>query len=85
MQGLQKCNFFSKYSKILTFFNRNWPKTNLLTRAHQKGPYFSETIFCRVFWGMSLILPEAPRKKFILLSKFDKKMKKISLKLRFLA
>ena len=72
MQGLQKFNFFSKNSKILTFFNRNWPKTNLLTRAHQKGPYFSETIFCRVFWDMSLILPEAPRKKFILCSGFDK-------------
>ena len=55
----------------MTFY-RNWPKTNLLTRAHQKGPYFSETIFCSEFWDMSLILPEAPRKKFILCSGFDK-------------
>ena len=67
----------------MTFY-RNWPKTNLHTRAHQKGPYFSETIFCRVFWDMSLILPKDPRKKFILLSKFDKKkIKKLSLKVRF--
>jgi len=56
----------------LTFFNRNQPKTNLLTRAHQKGPYFSETIFCRVFWDISLILAEARQKKFILFSGFAK-------------
>ena len=67
----------------MTFY-RNWPKTNLHTRAHQKGPYFSETIFCRVFWDTSLILPEAPRKKFILLSKFDKKNQKIITKTSFI-
>jgi hypothetical protein len=64
--------FFSKYSKILPFFDSNWPKTNLLTRAFQKRPYFSEIIFCRVFWDMSLILAKARRKKFILRSGFDK-------------
>ena len=58
------------------FFYSNWPKTNLLTRAHQKRPYFSENIFCRVFWDMSLILAEARRKKFILCSGFDKICKK---------
>ena len=72
MQKLQKCNFFQNFPKFLLFFNRNWPKTNLLTRAHQKGPYFSETIFCRVFRDISLILAEARRKKFILFSGFDK-------------
>ena len=72
MQGLQKYNFLKNFpKKVLTFYS-NWPKTNLLTRAHQKGPYFSETIFCRVFWDMSLILAEARRKNFILFSGFDK-------------
>ena len=64
---------FSKNSKILAFFDRNWPKTNLLTRTHQKPPCFFKTIFYKVFWDMSLILPEAPRKKFILFTGFDKK------------
>ena len=64
--------FFENFPKKVMIFYSNWPKTNLLTRAHQKGPYFSETIFYRVFWDMSLILPEAPRKKFILCSGFDK-------------
>ena len=62
---------FSKISKILAFFDRNWPKTNLLTRTHQKPPCFLKTIFHKVFWDMCL--PEAPRKKFILLTGFDKK------------
>ena len=72
MQKLQKNIFFEIFPKKVMIFYSNWPKTNLLTRAHQKGPYFSETIFYRVFWDMSLILPEAPRKKFILCSGFDK-------------
>ena len=45
---------FSKKKKVMIFYG-NWPKTNLLTRAHQKGLYCSETIFCRVFWDMSLL------------------------------
>ena len=72
MQKLQKNYFFENFPKKVMIFYSNWPKTNLLTRAHQKGPYFSETIFCRVFWDMSLILAEARRKKFILCSGFDK-------------
>ena len=76
MQGLQKKNCFEKIPKEVTIFYSDWPKTNLLTRAPQKRPYFSETIFCRVFWHMSLIFPEAPRKKFILCSGFDKFAKK---------
>ena len=52
--------FFSQNFPKKNFFFNNLPKTNLLTRAHQKGPYFSETIFCGLFWDMSLILPEAP-------------------------
>ena len=72
MQKLQKIYFFENFPKKVMILYSNWPKTNLLTRAHQKGPYFSETIFYRVFWDMSLILPEAPRKKFILCSGFDK-------------
>ena len=83
MQGLQKYNFFENIPKKVMIFYSNWPKTNLLTRAHQKGPYFSETIFCRVFWDMSLILPEAPRKKFILFSGFDKICKKKATKSLF--
>ena len=35
-------------------------------------PYFFETIFSRGFWDMSLLLPLAPPKKFILCSGFDK-------------
>ena len=69
---ITKKYFFENFPKKVMIFYSNWPKTNLLTRAHQKGPYFSETIFYRVFWDMSLILPEAPRKKFILCSGFDK-------------
>ena len=76
MQKLQKNIFFENFPKKVMIFYSNWPKTNLLTRAHQKGPYFSETIFCRVFWDMSLILAEARRKKFILCSGFDKICKK---------
>ena len=76
MQKLQKNIFFENFPKKVMIFYSNWPKTNLLTRAHQKGPYFSETIFCRVFWDMSLILAEACRKKFILCSGFDKICKK---------
>ena len=34
--------------------------------------YFFETIFSRGFWDMSLLLPLAPPKKFILFSGFDK-------------
>ena len=83
MQGLQKSNFFENIPKKVIIFYSNWPKTNLLTRAHQKGPYFSEIIFCRVFWDMSLILPEAPRKKFNLSSGFDKICKKITTKSLF--
>ena len=60
MQGLQKKNFFFKIFQQFFYFFKNLAKTNLLTRAHQKGPYFSETIFCGLFWDMSLILPEAP-------------------------
>jgi hypothetical protein len=37
-------------------------------------PYFFETIFSRGFWDMSLLLPLAPPKKFILCSGFDKKI-----------
>ena len=85
MQELQKCNSFENIPKKVMIFYSNWPKTNLLARAHQKGPYFSETIFYRVFWGMSLILPEAPRKKFILCSGFDKICKKKPLKVCFFA
>jgi hypothetical protein len=70
MQGLQK--IFFKIFQTFAFLNSNWPKTNLLTRALQKGLYFSEIIFCRVFWDMSLILAEARRKKFILCSGFNK-------------
>jgi hypothetical protein len=80
MQGLQKCNFFQNIPKKVLIFNSNWPKTNLLTRALQKGPYFSETIFCRLFWDMSLILAEARRKKFILCYGFDKIYKEITTK-----
>ena len=70
----------------MLIFYSIWQKTNLLARAHQKGPYFSETIFCRVFWDMSLILAEARQKKFILCSGFDKICKKkIPLKVRFFA
>ena len=83
MQKLQKNYFFENFPKKVMIFYSNWPKTNLLTRAHQKGPYFSETIFYRVFWDMSLILPEAPRKKFILCSGFDKICKKNSAKSSF--
>ena len=83
MQGLQKSNFFENIPKKVLMFCSNWPKTNLLTRAHQKVPYFSETIFCRVFWNMSPILPEAPRKKFILCSGFDKICKKNTTKSLF--
>ena len=76
MQKLQKNIFFENFPKKVMIFYSNWPKTNLLTRAHQKGPYFSEIIFCKVFCDMSLILPEAPPKKFILCSGFDKICKK---------
>ena len=72
MQGLQNCFFFQNTPKKVLIFNSNWPKTNLLTRALQKGPYFFETPFSRVLWGMSLILPLAPPKKFILCSGLDK-------------
>ena len=61
-----------KNSNFLLFFNSNQPKTNLLPRALQKRPYFFETLFSRVLWGMSLIRPLAPPKKFILCSGFDK-------------
>ena len=44
MQKLQKNIFFENFPKKSDDF-LPWPKTNLLTRAHQKGPYFSETIF----------------------------------------
>ena len=63
---------FQNIKKKVVIFNSNWPKTDLLTSALQKGPYFSETIFCRVFRDISLILAEACRKKFILFSGFDK-------------
>ena len=76
MQKLQKNIFFKKFPKKVMIFYSNWPKTNLLTRAHQKGPYFSETNFYRVFWDMSLILAKACRKKFVLCSGFDKICKK---------
>ena len=75
---------FLKNSNFLLFFNSNWPKTNLLTGALQKGPYFFETPFSRVLWGMSLILPLAPPKKFILCSGFDKICKTITTKSPFL-
>ena len=39
-------------------------------------PYFFETVFSRGFWDMSNLLPLAPPKKFILLSKFDQKNQK---------
>ena len=53
----------SKCSKKMSIFDNNWPKTNLLTRALQKGHYFSETIFCRVFWNMrGLYLPKLAKK-----------------------
>ena len=83
MQKLQKNIFFENFPKKVMIFYSHWPKTNLLTRAHQKGPYFSETIFYRVFWGMSLILPEALRKKFILCSGFDKICEKNTTKCSF--
>ena len=47
-------------------------------------PYFFETIFSRGFWDMSLLLPLAPPKKFILLSKFDQKNQKFITKSSFL-
>ena len=83
MQKLQKNIFFENFPKKVMIFYSNWPKTNLLTRAHQKGPYFSETNFYRVFWDMSLILAEARRKKFILCSAFDKICKKNTTKSLF--
>jgi hypothetical protein len=92
MQGLQKCNFFQNIPKKVLIFNSNWPKTNLLTRALQKGPYFSETIFCRLFWDMSLILAEARRSSPKLAEKssfcvmdLTKITKKLPLKVRFFA
>ena len=78
----KKIFFLKIFQKNFLFFN-NLPKTNLLTRAHQKGPYFSETIFCGVIWDRSLILPEAPWKKFILCSGFDKIFKKNTTKNSF--
>ena len=80
IQELQKKIFFENIPKKVVIFYSNWPKTNLITRAHQQARYFSETNFYRVFWDMSLILPEVPRKKFILCSGFDKISKKIPLK-----
>ena len=83
MQKLQKDIFFENFPKKVMIFYSNWPKTNLLTRAHQKGPYFSETTFYWVFWDMSLILPEAPRKSSFYVVDLTKFARKIPLKVRF--
>jgi hypothetical protein len=49
--------------------------------ATQKGPYFFETIFSSLPWGMGHMLPGF---SFILLSKFDQKNQKIIIKSSFL-
>ena len=83
MQGLQKSwNFW----KIPIFALQKYTKQLiciLLPRATQKGPYFFETIFSSLPWGMSHMLPGFSRKKFILLSKFDKKNQKFTTKSSF--
>ena len=83
MQGLQKSwNFW----KIPIFALQKYTKQLiciLLPRATQKGPYFYEYIFSSLPWGMSHMLPGFSRKKFILLSKFDKKNQKFTTKSSF--
>ncbi len=85
----------SSYARILTMLkflkNSNFSPTKmikqhfciLLPRATQKGPYFLKTIFSCLPWCMSHMLPEFSRKKFISLSKSDKKNQKIITKTSF--
>ena len=53
-------------------FDSFWPISNLLTRANQKGLYFFEPFFHKVFSGMSLICALSRPKKLILFTEFVK-------------
>ena len=87
------CNSYARIAKKLKFFeNSNFLPTKsdksmisvLFSTVLNMRPYFFETIFSRGFWDMSLLLPLAPPKKFILLSKFDQKNQKVITKSYFL-
>ena len=87
------CNSYPRITKKLIFFeNSNFSSTKndklmisaLFSTVLNMKPYFSETIFSRGFWDMSHLLPLAPPKKFILLSKFDQKNQKFITKSSFL-
>ena len=80
MQGLQKC---SNFLKVPIFYLRKMTKWLFSTVLNMR-PYFFLTIFSRGFWDMSHLLPLAPPKKFILLSKFDQNNQKIFTKSSFL-
>ena len=75
------CNSYARITKMLkNFENSNFLPTKnykmtisiLFSTVLNMRPYFFETIFSRGFWDMSLLLPLAPPKKFILCSGFDK-------------
>ena len=57
------------YSKIQEVFfntlNFQLDFSNLLTTTNNQGPYFFSTIFDRLPWDVSLILPLAPPKNLI--------------------
>ena len=53
-------------------FDSFWPILNLLSRAIQKGPYFFEPFFHKLFFGMSLICAQSRPKKLILFTAFVK-------------
>ena len=60
--------------KVLTpNFDSQGPKSNLLTRANNKGPYFFKTVFHKLFSGASLMCAQSRPKKLILFTKFVKK------------
>ena len=74
---------FFENSNFLPTKNDKMMISILFSTVLNMRPYFFETIFGRGFWDMSLLLPLAPPKKFILLSKFDQKNQKFNTKSSF--
>ena len=63
--------FFENYSFLPTKSDKMMISILFSTVLNMR-PYFFETFFSRGFWVMSLLLPLAPPKMFILCSGFDK-------------
>ena len=76
--------FFENYSFLPTKSDKMMISILFSTVLNMR-PYFFETIFSRVFWDMSLLLPLSPPKKFILFTGFDKNSKNFDTKSSLLA